>query len=61
MFIIFAEENLRCEGIIVFTDGHADVPIAKRRILFVLSKFHNPDFKREAMKLYGPSSVVVIE
>lgn len=59
--VIFAEENLRCEGTIVFSDGHADVPIAKRRILFVLSKFHNPDFKREAMKLYGPSSVVVIE
>ena len=56
----YAEENLRAEGTVVFTDGHVDVPIARRRILFVLSKFHNPEFRAEAMKMYGPSSVVVI-
>ncbi len=59
--VIHAEETLRVEGTIVFTDGHVDVPVARRRILFVLSKFHNPEFKREAMRMYGPSSVAVIE
>ena len=48
------------EGTIVFTDGHADVPLARRRILFVLSRFHNEDFQREARKMYGKDSVVVL-
>ncbi len=58
--IDYAEEELRTEGIVVFTDGYVDVPIARRRILFVLSRHHNPDFIIEATKIYGPSSVVVI-
>ena len=56
-----AEDILRAEGTIVFTDGHADLPLARRRIMFVLSKYHNIDFKREAIATYGLSSVVVID
>ena len=58
--VSYIESNLKTEGIIVFTDGHADVPLSRRRILFVLSRYHNQDFKNEVMKMYGPSSVVVI-
>jgi len=59
--VTYAEEELRTEGTIIFTDGHTDLPLARRRILFVLSKFHNPEFKKEAILRYGRSSVVVIE
>ncbi len=59
--ITYAEEKLRTEGTVVFTDGHVDLPISKRRILFVLSKYYNPDFRKEVIETYGRSSVVVIE
>ncbi len=58
--VSYVEENLKTEGVIVFTDGHADVPLSRRRILFVLSKYHSTEFKNEAMKMYGSPSVVVI-
>ncbi|PLV59733.1 VWA-like domain-containing protein [Thermotoga sp. KOL6] len=56
----YSERILRVEGTVVFTDGHVDVPVARRRILFVLSKFHNEDFQEEARKMYGKESVVVL-
>lgn len=56
----YSEKVLRAEGTIVFTDGHTDVPFARRRILFVLSRFHNEDFQKEARRMYGKDAVVVL-
>lgn len=49
------------EGIIIFTDGHVDVPVVKRRVLFVLSSKHNPDFIEDAVRIYGRSSIVILK
>ncbi|PLV56008.1 VWA-like domain-containing protein [Thermotoga sp. SG1] len=56
----YSERVLKAEGTIVFTDGHTDVPLARRRILFVLSRFHNEDFQKEARRMYGKDAVVVL-
>ncbi|AAD36010.1 hypothetical protein THMA_0951 [Thermotoga maritima MSB8] len=58
--IDYSERVLRSEGTVVFTDGHTDVPIARRRILFVLSRYHNEEFLKEARKMYGRDAVVVL-
>ncbi len=59
--ISHAEDELRVEGTVVFTDGYVDVPLVRRRVLFVLSRYHNPEFFREAISRYGRSAVVVID
>jgi len=56
----YTERVLRSEGTVVFTDGHADVPLARRRVMFVLSKYHSEEFKERARKLYGRDAVVVL-
>jgi len=58
--IDYAQRNLRVEGMIVFTDGYVDVPLVKRRVLFVLSSKSSSDFAREARQMYGPGAVVVL-
>lgn len=58
--IDYAQENLRPEGIIVFTDGYTDLPLVKRKVLFVLSRQCNKEFVEEAKEVYGRSSVVVL-
>ncbi|SHE74254.1 Predicted metal-dependent peptidase [Marinitoga hydrogenitolerans DSM 16785] len=58
--ILYLEENIRPEGIIIFTDGYVDVPIVKRRVLFILSKKHNKKFKTSAEEIYGKNSIVVL-
>jgi len=57
----YVESKLKVEGKIIFTDGHVDLPMVKRRVLFVLSKFHNKDFVEEARRVYGKSSVVILK
>ncbi|MFN3284524.1 MAG: VWA-like domain-containing protein, partial [Pseudothermotoga sp.] len=54
------QEKYHPEGIVIFTDGYTDLPIVKRRVLFVLSKYHNEEFLTQARKVYGHSSVVVL-
>lgn len=54
-----AENLFRSEGIIIFTDGYVDLPKVSRRVLFVLSKKHNPDFYIDAKRIYG--SVYIID
>lgn len=56
----YLEHNHRPEGIVVFTDGFADLPGVRRRVLFVLSKYHSEEFFRQARDTYGRSSVVVL-
>lgn len=56
----FAEKELRVEGLVIFTDGYVELPYIKRRVLFILSKKHNHDFRKEAEERYGFGSVVVI-
>ena len=56
-----AQSKTRAEGIIIFTDGHVDVPVVKRRVLFVLSSKHNPEFIEDAIKIYGKNSVVILK
>lgn len=56
----YLEHNHRPEGIVVFTDGFADLPRVRRRVLFVLSKYHSEEFLRQARNMYGRSSVVVL-
>ncbi len=56
----YLERNHRPEGIVVFTDGFADLPSVRRRVLFVLSKYHSEEFFRQARDTYGRSSVVVL-
>ncbi|KLO22652.1 hypothetical protein X275_05110 [Marinitoga sp. 1197] len=58
--INYLEENVRPEGIIIFTDGYTDIPIVKRRVLFVLSEKHNSEFKSNAENIYGENSVIVL-
>lgn len=57
----YLQDKHHPEGIIVFTDGYTDLPIVKRRVLFVLSKHHSEEFKTQARKIYGRSSVVVLQ
>jgi predicted metal-dependent peptidase len=56
----YVEENLRPEGIIIFTDGWVEVPNVQRRILFILSKKHNPDFINNVIEYYGKNSIAII-
>ena len=56
----YVEQNIRPEGIIVFTDGWLEVPNVQRRILFVLSKKYNPDFLTQVIEYYGKNSVVIL-
>ncbi|MCS7174224.1 vWA domain-containing protein [Pseudothermotoga sp.] len=56
----YLEHNHRPEGIVIFTDGFADLPKVKRRVLFILSKYHNDEFITQARNTYGRSSVVVL-
>jgi predicted metal-dependent peptidase len=56
----YVEENIRPEGIIVFTDGWLEVPNVQRRVLFVLSKKYNPDFFTQATEYYGKNNVVIL-
>ncbi|ABS60165.1 VWA-like domain-containing protein [Fervidobacterium nodosum] len=48
-----AQKDFRSEGIIIFTDGYVDLPKVDRRVLFVLSKKHNPEFYIDTKKIYG--------
>jgi len=56
----YAQKGLKVEGLIVFTDGYVDLPLVKRRVLFVLSKTSSKDFANEARQVYGPGSVVML-
>ncbi len=56
----YAQENLRPEGILIFTDGYADIPVVKRKVLFVLSDKGNKDFMDEVTRIYGKSSCTVL-
>ncbi len=48
-----AQSQFRSEGIIIFTDGYVDVPKVVRRVLFILSAKHNPEFYIDVKKIYG--------
>ncbi|KAF2956017.1 VWA-like domain-containing protein [Marinitoga sp. 38H-ov] len=56
----YLEENIRPEGIIIFTDGYVDIPMVKRRALFVLSSKYNNEFKKNVEEIYGKYSVIVL-
>ncbi|BBE30115.1 hypothetical protein OSSY52_02560 [Tepiditoga spiralis] len=56
----YVEENLRPEGIIVFTDGWVEVPNINRRCFFVLSKKHNPEFFSQVIDIYGNKKIVTL-
>lgn len=56
----YAESELRVEGTVIFTDGYTEVPYAKRRIIFVLSRKHNEEFREKAREIYGPASVAIL-
>ncbi|ANQ53532.1 MULTISPECIES: VWA-like domain-containing protein [unclassified Thermosipho (in: thermotogales)] len=56
-----AQSKVGVEGIIIFTDGHVDVPVVKRRVLFVLSSKHNPEFIEDAVRIYGKNSVIILK
>ncbi|GAB6188358.1 VWA-like domain-containing protein [Marinitoga arctica] len=58
--IEYLEENIRPEGIIIFTDGFVDVPIIKRRALFVLSKNYNKEFKKNVEEIYGNKAIIIL-
>ncbi len=57
----YLQEKYHPECFIVFTDGFTDLPIVKRRVLFVLSSYYNEDFLQQARKVYGRSSVVILK
>ncbi|OAA31085.1 hypothetical protein AT15_08910 [Kosmotoga arenicorallina S304] len=57
----YAEENLRPEGLIIFTDGFTDIPHIKRKVVFVLSKHFNPGFLEDARRIYGKYSAVILK
>ncbi|WP_041075410.1 vWA domain-containing protein [Thermotoga caldifontis] len=57
----YLEHNYRPEGLVIFTDGYADLPKVRRRVLFVLSKYHSDEFLMQARETYGRSSVVVLD
>lgn len=57
----YAQENLRPEGIIVFTDGFTDLPVINRKVLFVISKNGNKDFVEQVKEIYGRTSVVTLK
>ncbi|MFN3692203.1 MAG: VWA-like domain-containing protein, partial [Fervidobacterium sp.] len=48
-----AQTQFRSEGIVIFTDGFVDLPKVSRRVLFVLSHKHNPEFYLDAKRVYG--------
>ena len=56
----YVEENLRPEGIVVFTDGWVEVPNISRRCFFVLSKKHNPEFFSQVIDIYGNKKIVTL-
>ena len=56
----YAQDKLRPEGLIVFTDGFTDLPHVMRKVIFVLSKHYNPGFLEDAKRIYGKYSVVVL-
>ncbi|MGC8903179.1 MAG: DUF2201 family putative metallopeptidase [Fervidobacterium sp.] len=47
------QTKFRSEGIIIFTDGYVDLPKVDRRVMFILSKKHNPEFYFDAKHMYG--------
>lgn len=57
----YLEHNYRPEGLVIFTDGYAELPKVRRRVLFVLSKYHSDEFLMQARDTYGRSSVVVLD
>ena len=59
--IDYIEESIRPEGVIVFTDGWVEMPIIKRRALFVLPKNYNPQFFNECTEYYGKNSVLLLK
>lgn len=59
--IDYLQNQHRPEGVIIFTDGYTNLPSVKRRVLFVLSKHHSEEFVNEARKIYGRSSVVILQ
>ncbi|MFN6991879.1 MAG: VWA-like domain-containing protein [Fervidobacterium sp.] len=48
-----AQTHLKSEGIVIFTDGFVDLPKISRRVLFILSHKHNPEFYLDAKRVYG--------
>jgi predicted metal-dependent peptidase len=59
--IDYAQEELRPEGIIIFTDGYTDLPVVKRKVLFVLSSKYNDTFLDDCENIYGRSSAVIVK
>lgn len=57
----YLQEKYHPEGLIIFTDGFTDLPVVKRRVLFVLSSYYNEEFAEQARKVYGRSSVVILK
>ncbi len=56
----YLQQKYHPEGLIIFTDGFVDLPVVKRRVLFVLSSYYNEEFVQQARKMYGRSSAVVL-
>ncbi|MDI3516522.1 MAG: hypothetical protein PWP37_427 [Thermotogota bacterium] len=56
----YAQKELRVEGLVIFTDGYVDLPLVKRRVLFVLSRTFSKEFAEEARQVYGTGSVVTL-
>ena len=57
----YVQSVIRPEGIVVFTDGYVDVPVIKRRVMFVLSQKNNPEFYNESVEIYGKENVCIIQ
>jgi len=57
----YVQSVIRPEGIVVFTDGYVDVPVIKRRVMFVLSQKNNPEFYNESVEMYGKENVCIIQ
>jgi len=38
-----------------------DVPVIKRRVMFVLSQKNNPEFYNESVEIYGKENVCIIQ
>ncbi len=57
----YAQEYFRPEGILIFTDGYADIPTVSRKVLFVLSEKGSKEFADEASRVYGRSSCAILK
>lgn len=59
--VSYSQEQLRPEGLLIFTDGFTELPSVTRRVLFVFPKSYNREFAEEARSVYGKAAVVFLK